>query len=60
MTARSITGLSPKSRWSWVYEDDSDRVVLLPTLVLRREWPRWALVLCVGTLRLGIAWRRFS
>lgn len=50
--------LSQRRRLSWVNESDEDRVVLVPTLVLRREWPRWAVVLCVGTLRLGVAWRR--
>lgn len=52
--------LSQRRRLTVVNERDEDRVVLVPTLVLRREWPRWALVLCVGTYRLGVAWRRFA
>lgn len=67
MTARPIGHISGpmiarllSKRLSVVNERDEDRVVLFPTLVLRREWPRWAVVLCIGTLRLGVAWRRFA
>lgn len=49
-----------RERLSWVNESDEDRVVLFPTLVLRRQWSQLALVLCVGTYRLGVAWRRFA